>query len=91
MRIKNEHLYERWQDITRGKVRLPARVIFQKFGCAYAFTDNTHRKFIALADRDPFMEKVYSDRHTTVYRVLDENAEKTPSLPKGLGRVYTKA
>ena len=83
MRIKNKHLYERWQDITRGKVRLPARVIFQKFGCAYAFTDNKHRKFIALADRDPFMEKVYSDRHTTVYRVLDENAEKTRLSPRG--------
>lgn len=83
MRIKNKHLYERWKDITRGKVRLPARVIFQKFGCAYAFTDNKHRKFIALADRDPFMEKVYSDRHTTVYRVLDEKAEKTRLSPRG--------
>ena len=66
MRIKNKHLYERWKDITRGRVRLPAKVIFQKFGCEYAFTDNKHRKFIALADRDPFMEKMYADRQTTV-------------------------
>lgn len=53
-------------------MRLPAKVIFQKFGCEYAFTDNAHRTFIALADRDPFMKKVYADRQTTVYRVLDD-------------------
>lgn len=76
MRLKNPHLYERWKDITRGRVRLPAKVIFQTFGCAYAFTDNKHQKFIALADRDPYMKKVYADRWTTVYRVLDENSHK---------------
>lgn len=83
MRLKDSEGYKRWKDITRGKVRLPARVILQRFGCAYAFTDNKHRKFIALADRDPLMEKVYSDRYTTVYRVLDDNAEKTRSSPRG--------
>ena len=75
MRLKNKHLYERWQAITRGRVRLPAQVILQKFGCEYAFTDNKHRKFIAIADRDPLMKKVYSDRQTTVYRVRAEKAE----------------
>ena len=75
MRRKNKRLYERWKDITRGRVRLPAKVIFQKFGCEYVFTDNEHKKFIAIADRDPLMKKVYSDRWTTVYRVLDENSE----------------
>ena len=75
MRLKDPEGYKRWKDITRGKVRLPARVILQRFGCAYAFTDNKHQKFIALADRDPRMQKVYADRHTTVYRVFDDNAE----------------
>lgn len=75
MRLKDPEGYKRWKDITRGKVRLPARVILQRFGCAYAFTDNTHQQFIALADRDPHMRKVYADRHTTVYRVLGDNTE----------------
>ncbi len=39
-------------------------------------------------DRYPLMEKVYADRYTTVYRVLDE---ESASLPKGVERVYTKA
>lgn len=77
MRLKDPESYKRWKDITRGKVRLPSRVILQRFGCEYAFTDNKHQKFIALADRDPRMQRVYADRHTTVYRVLDENAEPT--------------
>lgn len=75
MLLKDPEGYKRWKDITRGKVRLPARVILQRFGCEYAFTDNKHQKFIALADRDPRMQKVYADRHTTVYRVFDDNAE----------------
>ena len=72
LRCKTPHRHQRWKAITRGRVRLPAKVIFQKFGCEYAFTDNAHRTFIALADRDPFMKKIYADRQTTVYRVLDD-------------------
>ena len=75
MRLKNPHFYDRWRAITAGRVRLPGRVIRRKFGCEYAFTDNAHRKFIALADRDPSMQRVYADQETTVYRVLAENTE----------------
>ena len=34
-------------------------------------------------DRYPLMEKVYSDRYTMVYRVLDENAEKSRFSSRG--------
>jgi hypothetical protein len=72
MRLKNEPLFRQWEAITRGQVRHPEDAILNDFGCEYVFTDNKHRDFIAIANKSPRMEKVFSDRFTTVYRVLKE-------------------
>jgi hypothetical protein len=47
-------------------------IILGEFGSEYVFTDNNHREFMKVADQSPRMQKVFSDRHTTVYRVLEK-------------------
>jgi hypothetical protein len=78
MRLKDERLFRRWEAITRGEVSHPEEAILKEFGCQYVFTDNKHRDFMAIANTSPRMEKVYSDRYTTVYRVLAETPPTTP-------------
>ena len=70
MRLRDEKLFRRYEDITLGRVREPEDEILYDFGCEYVFTDNYHGDFITIADRRPRMEKVFSDRYTTVYRIL---------------------
>ncbi|HKP85874.1 MAG TPA: hypothetical protein VJZ26_07255 [Blastocatellia bacterium] len=72
MRLKNAHLYNKYEDVTQGRVQEMEDVILREFGCEYVFTDNEHRDFIRIANESPRMQKVFSDRHTTVYRVLDK-------------------
>ncbi|MCI0487852.1 MAG: hypothetical protein L0229_14770 [Blastocatellia bacterium] len=80
MRLKHERLYHSYEDITQGRVREMEEMILAEFGCEYVFTDNEHRAFINMADQSPRMRKVFSDRHTTVYRVLERATQtETPS------------
>jgi hypothetical protein len=77
MRLKDEKLFRRYEDITLGRVREMEDEILYDYGCEYVFTDNDHGDFINIANQRPRMEKVFSDKYTTVYRVL----EKVPLPP----------
>lgn len=72
MRLKHEKLFHKYEDITRGRVAEMEDIILDEFGCEYVFTDNEHRDFINIANQSSRMQKVFSDRHTTVYRILAE-------------------
>lgn len=72
MRLKNAQLYYKYEDVTQGRVQDMEDVILREFGSEYVFTDNEHRDFIKIANQSPRMQKVFSDRHTTVYRVLEK-------------------
>jgi asparagine N-glycosylation enzyme membrane subunit Stt3 len=73
MRLKNAQLYYKYEDMTQGRVLQDMEdVILREFGCEYVFTDNEHRDFLKVANQSPRMQKVFSDRHTTVYRVLEK-------------------
>ncbi|HET9531144.1 MAG TPA: EpsG family protein, partial [Blastocatellia bacterium] len=75
MRLKDERLYHRYEDLTRGRVRDLEDVILKEFGCEFVFTDNDHRDFMNIANQSPRMRKVFSDRYTTVYRILDQSPQ----------------
>lgn len=77
MRLKHERLYHKYEDVTQGRVRDMEDVILTEFGCEYVFTDNDHREFMNIANQSSRVQKVFSDRHTTVYRIL----EKAPQPP----------
>ena len=79
MRLKDAQLFYKYSDVTQGRVLDMEDVILKQFGCEYVFTDNEHRDFINIADQSPRMRKVFSDRYTTVYRLLDEAPK--PSAP----------
>lgn len=72
MRLKNAPLYYKYEDVTQGRVRDIEDTIREEFGCEYVFTDNEHREFINIANQSTRMQKVFSDRYTTVYRILDK-------------------
>jgi asparagine N-glycosylation enzyme membrane subunit Stt3 len=78
MRLRDARLYYTYEDVTQGRVQDMEEIILGEFGCEYVFTDNDHREFIKIANQSPRMQKVFSDRHTTVYRVL-EQAPQTQS------------
>jgi hypothetical protein len=72
MRLKDEKLFRRYEDITLGRVREPEDEILNDYGCQYIFTDNDHGDFINIANHRPRLEKVFSDKYTTVYHILDK-------------------
>jgi hypothetical protein len=72
LRLKNERLYQLYEDVTQGRARDMEDIILKEFGSEYVFTDNAHRDFINIANQSERMQKVFSDRHTTVYRILEK-------------------
>jgi asparagine N-glycosylation enzyme membrane subunit Stt3 len=86
MRLKDERLFRRWEAITRGKVKRPEGEILKTFGCQYVITDNKHDDFRDIADSSPRMKKVFSDKFTTVYRVLESSTADTPDPETGAAK-----
>ncbi|MBI3949976.1 MAG: hypothetical protein HY314_05925 [Acidobacteria bacterium] len=83
MRLEDERLFRKWEAITRGKDPHPEEAILKEFGCEYVFTDNKHREFMAIADQSPRMQKVFSNRYTTIYRVLEVPETKSDQPSSG--------
>ncbi len=83
MRLKNAPLYYKYEDVTQGRVRDIEDTIREEFGCEYVFTDNEHREFINIANQSPRMQKVFSDRYTTVYRILEKAPQTQSSIIAG--------
>jgi hypothetical protein len=69
MQLYDAALYDRWVDITRGRVENPSTAIAAEFGSRYILTDLLHEDFIRRAENDPWLEEVYRDEDAIVYRV----------------------
>ena len=72
MRLKYEQLYHKYEDVTQGRARDMEDIILKEFGCEYVFTDNDHRDFMNIANQSSRVQKMSSDRHSTVYRILEK-------------------
>jgi len=70
MRRLDPDLYRTWSDISDGKQAHPEDTILRTFGAEYVFTDNRHEDFLRVARNSPRMQKVFSDKYATVYRVF---------------------
>ena len=70
LQLYNAELYDRWVEITDGKVSQPSKDIIARFGSSYVITDLAHKAFLARANDDPGLEKVYEDQEAVVYRVI---------------------
>ncbi len=75
-------LYRLYQRITKGKIKKPGRLIKERFRAKYVYTDKKHRKFIRALRKDPWVEKVYEDRYSVVYRVRELPREYQEPPPR---------
>ena len=54
----------------------PAQSIANDFGGHYVLTDLNHKSFLRQAQADPYLEEVYRDEYTVIFRVLNQVDEK---------------
>jgi hypothetical protein len=73
MQLHNAELYDRWVDITKGRVDAPAQVIADTFGAGYVLTDLKHKGFLREAKVDPHLEEVFRDEYAVIFRVLGKS------------------
>jgi hypothetical protein len=71
MELEDEALYDRWVDITQGRVEGPGVAIRDEFGASYVFSDLNHADFIEEAEGDPLLQEVYRDDYAVIYEVGD--------------------
>jgi len=69
MELEDEALFDRWVDITQGRVDAPGAAIRDEFGAAYVFSDLNHDDFMDEAADDPLLQEVYRDEYAVIYRV----------------------
>lgn len=67
---RNPEMWNLYKDITLGDKSDPAPIIKERFGAEYVFTDNYHEDFLRVARETGDFETVYTDRYTTVLRII---------------------
>lgn len=70
MQLYDADMYDRWVDITKGKVDSPSVLIRDEFGGAYVISDLRHKNFLTKAEEDPDLVEVYRDDDSVVLQVL---------------------
>ncbi len=71
MELEDEALFDRWVDITQGRVDAPGAAIRDEFGAAYVFSDLNHDDFMDEAADDPLLHEVYRDEYAVIYQVIE--------------------
>ena len=69
MQMHDEELYNLWVPIARGEVSQPSQFIANVFHARYVHTDLNHKAFIERAQDDPYLEPVYRDDQTIIFKV----------------------
>jgi hypothetical protein len=69
MQLYDAGLYDRWVEITRGRVVNPSTAISTEFGSGFVLTDLLHEDFIQRAEDDSGMEAVYQDEDAIIYQI----------------------
>ena len=75
MQLYDADLYDRWVDITKGKVESPSDAIRDEFGGAYVISDLKHNNFLAKVEDDSNLIEVYRDDGSVVLQVLGVEKE----------------
>lgn len=69
MELYDQSLYDRWVDITRGRVNTPGKEIQERFGANYIFSDLKHAKFIDQAKADATIKEIYRDNYAVIFAI----------------------
>lgn len=71
-------LWKLYASVTLGEEPDPGPIIRDRFGAEYVFTDNEHDAFLQAAYGSGNFKTVYSDRYTTVLRVMIAREDDDP-------------
>jgi len=69
MQLYNQELYDLWVPVVRGEVKQPSQFIANVFHAHYVVTDLDHKAFIERAIKDPYMEMVYQDDQSVIFKL----------------------
>lgn len=69
MQLHDPKLFDLWVDITRGRVDEPSRLIRERFGGEYVFSDLDHDDFLDEAAADAGLVEVYRDDDAVIFAV----------------------
>jgi hypothetical protein len=69
MQMFDKDLYDLWVPLVRGEVDRPSQFIANIFHARYVHTDLNHQAFIERAADDPYMQLVYQDEDSILYRI----------------------
>lgn len=69
MQLYDSALYDRWVDITKGKVEQPSEAIREEYGSDYVISDLKHKSFISKVEQDSNLVEVYRDADAVVFQV----------------------
>ncbi len=75
MQLYDAAVYDRWVDVTQGRVGDLAHVIPAEFGAEYILTDLQHGEFLRQARRDPGLEEIYRDSYAAVFRLAPKQED----------------
>jgi hypothetical protein len=67
---QDAELWNLYVNITLGRESNAGPLIRRRFGAEFVFTDNQHGDFLNKAKASGAFEIAYTDKHTTVLRVL---------------------
>jgi len=70
MRLRNEPLYRKYEEITQGRMKNPVDYIRRVFRSEYVFTDNEHEALIENLSNCGKAIQVYNDKYATIFRLL---------------------
>jgi hypothetical protein len=79
MRLKNEPVYRKYEEITQGRMRDPVDYIRKVFRSEYVFTDNDHEALIENLNGTERAAQVYRDQHTTIFRLSGTERRLQPA------------
>ncbi|GAB4453243.1 MAG: hypothetical protein Kow0031_35530 [Anaerolineae bacterium] len=73
LQLHDPELFDRWVDITKGRVETPSRDIGELFAANYVISDLNHKDFIKAAQADPALEEVYRDDYAVIFQLTSAN------------------
>jgi hypothetical protein len=82
MRLRNEPLYRKYEEITQGRMENPVDYILSVFRSEYVFTDREHESLVQNLMQTGRAEEVYSDFFTRVIRLQKKAVPVTANRTK---------
>ncbi len=68
MRLKDANLFRQWEHVTKGNIKQVSAIV-ESFNARFVFTERYHEDFVANADADERLHRVFVDDVAIVYEL----------------------